>query len=81
VAVYLSFVSCFRFSVLSDNERYEVLSESSRTDIDETVWVKENERAGEVSDIQRESQARLKSIKENDFHCAFEAWRRRLNRC
>jgi hypothetical protein len=26
-----------------------------------------------VSDIQRESQAVLDSIKENDFHCAFEA--------
>jgi hypothetical protein len=27
-----------------------------------------------VSDIQRESQAVLDSIKENDFHGAFEAW-------
>jgi hypothetical protein len=26
-----------------------------------------------VSDIQKESQAVLDSIKENDFHCAFEA--------
>jgi hypothetical protein len=26
-----------------------------------------------VSDIQRELQAVLDSIKENDFHCAFEA--------
>jgi hypothetical protein len=28
-----------------------------------------------VSDIQRESQAVLDSIKENDFHSAFEAWK------
>jgi hypothetical protein len=28
-----------------------------------------------VSDIQRESQAELGSIKENDFHGAFEAWK------
>jgi hypothetical protein len=28
-----------------------------------------------VSDIQRESQALLNSIKENDFHGAFEAWK------
>jgi hypothetical protein len=28
-----------------------------------------------VSDIQRESQAVLNSIKENDFHSAFEAWK------
>jgi hypothetical protein len=28
-----------------------------------------------VSDIQRESQAELDSIKENDFHGAFEAWK------
>jgi hypothetical protein len=28
-----------------------------------------------VSDIQRESQAALDSIKENYFHGAFEAWR------
>jgi hypothetical protein len=27
-----------------------------------------------VSDIQRESRAVLDSIKENDFHGAFEAW-------
>jgi hypothetical protein len=27
-----------------------------------------------VSDVQRESQAVLDSIKENDFHGAFEAW-------
>jgi hypothetical protein len=27
-----------------------------------------------VPDIQRESQAVLDSIKENDFHGAFEAW-------
>jgi hypothetical protein len=30
---------------------------------------------GTVSDIQRESQAVLNSIKENDFHGAFEAWK------
>jgi hypothetical protein len=34
-----------------------------------------------VSDIQRESQAVLDSIKENDFHCAFEAWKKRWDRC
>jgi hypothetical protein len=28
-----------------------------------------------VSDIQRELQAVLSSIKENDFHSAFEAWK------
>jgi hypothetical protein len=28
-----------------------------------------------VSDIQRESQAVLDNIKENDFHSAFEAWK------
>jgi hypothetical protein len=28
-----------------------------------------------VSDIQRESQVILNSIKENDFHSAFEVWR------
>jgi hypothetical protein len=28
-----------------------------------------------MSDIQWESQAVLDSIKENDFHCAFEAWK------
>jgi hypothetical protein len=28
-----------------------------------------------VSDTQRESQAVLDSIKENDFHGAFEAWK------
>jgi hypothetical protein len=28
-----------------------------------------------VSDIQRESQTALDSIKENDFHGAFEAWK------
>jgi hypothetical protein len=30
-----------------------------------------------VSDIQTESQAVLDSIKENDFHGPFEAWRKR----
>jgi hypothetical protein len=34
-----------------------------------------------VSDIQRESQAVLDSIKENDFHSAFEAWKKRWHRC
>jgi hypothetical protein len=29
-----------------------------------------------VPDIQRESQAVLDSIKENDFHGAFEAWKK-----
>jgi hypothetical protein len=33
-----------------------------------------------VSDIQRESQAVLDSIKENNFHGAFEAWKRRWDR-
>jgi hypothetical protein len=34
-----------------------------------------------VSDIQRESQATLDIIKENYFHGAFEAWKKRWNRC
>jgi hypothetical protein len=34
-----------------------------------------------VSDIQRESQAVLDSIKENDFHGAFEAWKKQWERC
>jgi hypothetical protein len=34
-----------------------------------------------VSDIQRESQAVLDSIEENDFHGAFEAWKKRWDRC
>jgi hypothetical protein len=34
-----------------------------------------------VSDIQREWQAVLNSIKENDFHSAFEAWEKRWDRC
>jgi hypothetical protein len=29
-----------------------------------------------VSDVQRESQAVLDSIKKNDFHGAFEAWKK-----
>jgi hypothetical protein len=33
-----------------------------------------------VSDIQRESQVILDSIKENDFHGAFEALEKRWNR-
>jgi hypothetical protein len=34
-----------------------------------------------VSDIRRESHAVLDSIKENDFHGAFEASKRRWDRC
>jgi hypothetical protein len=34
-----------------------------------------------VPDIQRESQAVLDSIKENYFHDAFEAWKKRWDRC
>jgi hypothetical protein len=34
-----------------------------------------------VSDIQRELQAALKSIKENYFHSASEAWKKRWDRC
>jgi hypothetical protein len=34
-----------------------------------------------VSDIQRESPAVLDSIKENDFHGAFEEWKKRWDRC
>jgi hypothetical protein len=34
-----------------------------------------------VSDIQRESQAVLDSIKENGFHGAFEMWEKRWDRC
>jgi hypothetical protein len=34
-----------------------------------------------VSDIQRESQAVLDSIKENDFHGPFEAWKKRWDCC
>jgi hypothetical protein len=34
-----------------------------------------------VSDIQRESQPVLDSIKEDDFHGAFEAWKKRRDRC
>jgi hypothetical protein len=34
-----------------------------------------------VSDIQRESQAVRDSIKENAFHGAFEAWKKRWDRC
>jgi hypothetical protein len=30
-----------------------------------------------VSDIQRESRVVLDSIKENDFHSAFEVWKKR----
>jgi hypothetical protein len=31
--------------------------------------------------IQRESQAVLDSVKENDFHGVFEAWKKRWDRC
>jgi hypothetical protein len=34
-----------------------------------------------VSDIQRESQAVLDSIRENDFDGAFEVWKKRWDRC
>jgi hypothetical protein len=34
-----------------------------------------------VSDIQRESQAALGSVKENDFHSVFEAWKKWWDRC
>jgi hypothetical protein len=34
-----------------------------------------------VSDIKRESQAVLDSIKENDFPGAFEAWKKLWDRC
>jgi hypothetical protein len=34
-----------------------------------------------VSDIQMESQAVLDSIKGSDFHGAFEAWKKRWDRC
>jgi hypothetical protein len=34
-----------------------------------------------VFDIQRKSQAVLDSIKENDFHSAFEAWKKWCDRC
>jgi hypothetical protein len=33
-------------------------------------------RFGTVCDIQREPQAVLNSIKENDFHGAFEVWKK-----
>jgi hypothetical protein len=35
-------------------------------------------RSETVSDIQRESQAALDSIKENDFHSAFEAYKKMM---
>jgi transposase len=38
-------------------------------------------RSETVSDIQRESQAVLYSIEENDSHGAFEAWKNRRDRC
>jgi hypothetical protein len=34
-----------------------------------------------VSDIQRELQVELDSIKENDFYGAFEAWKKLWNCC
>jgi hypothetical protein len=39
------------------------------------------QRFEKVSDIQRESQAVLDSIKQNDFHCAFEACKKRWDGC
>jgi hypothetical protein len=38
--------------------------------------MKLKERFETVSDIQRELQAILDSIKENDFHSIFEAWKK-----
>jgi hypothetical protein len=38
-------------------------------------------RFGTVSDSQRESQALLDNIKENDRHGTFEAWKERSDRC
>jgi hypothetical protein len=38
-------------------------------------------RLATVSDIQRESLAVLDRIKENDFHVAFEAWKKGWDRC
>jgi hypothetical protein len=34
-----------------------------------------------VPDIQNESQAVLDHIKDNDFHGAFDAWKKLWNRC
>jgi hypothetical protein len=34
-----------------------------------------------VSDIQRKLQAVLDSIKENEFHSAFEVWKKQWDRC
>jgi hypothetical protein len=34
-----------------------------------------------VSDIQKESQAVLDSVKENDFHGTSEAWKKQWDRC
>jgi hypothetical protein len=34
-----------------------------------------------VSDIQKELQAVLDSIKKNDFHSAFDAWKKLLDHC
>jgi hypothetical protein len=34
-----------------------------------------------MSDIQRESQALLNNFKQNDFHGAFEAWKKRWDLC
>jgi hypothetical protein len=34
-----------------------------------------------VSDIQSKLQAVLDSIKENDFHSAFEAWKKQWDSC
>jgi hypothetical protein len=34
-----------------------------------------------VSDIQKESQAVLENIKENNFHGAFETWKKQWDHC
>jgi hypothetical protein len=39
------------------------------------------QRSETVSDIQRKSQAVLDSIQNNDFHGAFEAWKKRWDCC
>jgi hypothetical protein len=34
-----------------------------------------------VSDIRKELQVVLDSIEENNFHCAFEAWKKQWGHC
>jgi hypothetical protein len=41
----------------------------------------QNRRFETISDIQRKSLAVLDNIKENDFHGAFEAWKKRRDTC